>query len=52
MHTMRHLQIAEDLCVLASPGNLLQEAQVGGILEETLKRDLKEGWTLEIIPEL
>lgn len=31
IHTMRHLQIAEDLCALASPGNFfLQEAQVGG----------------------
>lgn len=52
VHTIRHLQIAEDLCVLASPGNLLQEASWGGILEETLKRYLKKGWILEIIPEL
>jgi len=49
---MRVIQIGEDPCLLALPGNLLQEAQVEGILEETLKRYLKEGWTSEIILQL
>ena len=52
MYRMREIQMTKDPCLLASPGNFLQEAQVEGILEETLKRDLKEGWTSEIIPEL
>lgn len=49
---MKETQIAEVLYLLGSPGNMLQEAQVEGILEATLKRDLKDGWTLEIIHEL
>lgn len=49
---MREIQISEDPCLLSSLGTLLQESQVEGILEKTYKKDLKEGWTLEIIPEL
>lgn len=52
MYRMQEIQISEDPCLLASLGTLLQESQVEGILEKTYKKDLKEGWTLEIVPEL
>lgn len=37
---MRELQTAKDSCLLGSPCNLSQEAQVEGILEETFEKDL------------
>lgn len=52
MYRMRKRQIAEEPGLLASPCNLLQEAQVKGILEGPLKKHLKKGWPLGIIPEL
>lgn len=52
MYRMRKRQTAEEPGLIASPCNFLLEAQVKGILEVPLKRDLKKGWPLGIIPEL